>query len=44
MMAFTAETSDIGEEVDENQDEGMTLISRGVRQMLRQRGHTSIKQ
>lgn len=27
---------DIRKEVDENQDEGMTLINRGVRHMLRQ--------
>lgn len=36
-MAFTAETSEIEENVGENQDEGMALINRGVRQMLRQR-------
>ena len=32
-----AETSDIGEEVDEYQSEGMALINIGVEQMLRQR-------
>ena len=32
-----AETSDIWEEVNEYQSKGMTLINRGVKQMLRQR-------
>ena len=36
-MAFKAETSDIGEEVNEYRSKGMTLINRGVKQMLRQR-------
>ena len=36
-MAFTAETNDIGEKVDEYQSEGMTLINKGIKQMLRQR-------
>ncbi|KAH0755142.1 hypothetical protein KY290_025412 [Solanum tuberosum] len=36
-VAFTAETSEIGEKADENQDEGIALINRGVRQMLIQR-------
>lgn len=33
-VAFTTEASKIGEEIDENQDEIMALINRGVRQML----------
>ena len=36
-VAFTTEASKIGEEIDENQDEIMALINRGVRQMLWQR-------
>ena len=32
-MAFT-ETSEVNEEANEDQDEGMTLITGGVRQML----------
>ena len=36
-VAFTVETSDIGDEVDEYQSEGMTLINRGVKQLLRKR-------
>jgi len=36
-VAFTSETSKVREEVYEYQDEGMTLINRRVRQMLRQR-------
>lgn len=38
-MAFTAETTEIKEESYENLDEGMTLVTRGVRKMLRQRRH-----
>uniref|UniRef100_M1E0R9 CCHC-type domain-containing protein n=1 Tax=Solanum tuberosum TaxID=4113 RepID=M1E0R9_SOLTU len=36
-VAFTAERTEIEEEADENQDEGMALINQGVRQILRQR-------
>lgn len=36
-VAFADETADAGEEADENQDEGMALITRGVRQTLKQR-------
>ena len=32
IVAFTAETSDIGKEADEYQSEGMSLINRGVKQ------------
>lgn len=38
-VAFTAETTEIKEESYENLDEGMTLVTRGVRKMLRQRRH-----
>ena len=34
-VAFTTETSDVGDEIDEYQSEGMTLINRRVKQMLR---------
>jgi len=36
-VAFTPETSEIGKEVGEDQDERMTLINQRVIQMLRQR-------
>lgn len=36
-VAFTAETTYIGKEVDENQSEGITFINKGVKQMVRQR-------
>lgn len=36
-VAFIVYTSDVGDEADENQDERMTLITRGVRKMLKQR-------
>ena len=35
-VTFTAETTDIGEEVDEQQSEEMALINRGFKQILRQ--------
>lgn len=37
VVTFTAETHEINEEVDENKNEGITLITREVIQMLRQR-------
>ena len=37
IVAFIAETFDIGKEVGEYQSERMTLINRGVKQMLNQR-------
>ena len=37
ILAFMAETTDIEEEVDEYQCEGMTLIYKGVEKVLRQR-------
>ena len=36
-VAFTAKTSDIGEEFDEYQREEITLKNRGVKHILRQR-------
>ena len=39
-----AETSDIGEEVNEYQSKGMTLINRGVKQMLRERRQSPQKE
>ena len=36
IVAFIAETFDIGKEVGEYQSERMTLINRGVKQMLNQ--------
>ena len=36
-VAFTVETSDIGEEVNEYQSERLTLINKWVKQILRQR-------
>ena len=37
IVAFTAETSDIGKEIGEYQSERMTLLNRGVKKMLNQR-------
>ena len=37
IVAFTIEISDTSEEENENQDDLMTLINHGVREMLRQR-------
>jgi len=43
IVAFTTEISEVGEEGDEYQDGGMTLINRGVKQMRRQRPQQDFK-